>query len=71
VHSGIALVDDHDRQHAIVQPPKSGRLVIQGPSFRYFADADGTGSNSFKIAISGTSLHLNGTSSIEVDITSQ
>jgi hypothetical protein len=56
---------------SIVEAPKSGRLMIQGPSFRYFANANAAGSDSFKIAISGTSLHVNGTSSIEVDVTSQ
>ena len=56
---------------SIVEPPKSGRLVIQGPSFRYFSSADAQGSDSFKIAIFGTSLHMTGTSSIEVDVTSQ
>ncbi|MBW7971572.1 hypothetical protein [Bradyrhizobium sp. BR 10289] len=56
---------------SIVEPPKFGRLVIQGPAFRYFSNVDAQGSDSFKIAISGTSLHMNGTSSIEVDVTSQ
>ncbi|MGY4615498.1 hypothetical protein ACVWZ4_000725 [Bradyrhizobium sp. USDA 4472] len=55
----------------IVEPPKSGRLVIEGPAFRYFANADAQGSDSFKIAISGRSLRISGTSSIEVDVTSQ
>ena len=56
---------------SIVEPPKFGRLVIQGPAFRYFSSADAQGPDSFKIAISGTSLHVIGTSSIEVDVTSQ
>src|SRR4051812_19067190 len=56
---------------SVLEAPKSGRLVIQGPSFRYFANADAAGSDSFKIAISGTSLHVTGTSSIEVDVMSQ
>jgi hypothetical protein len=56
---------------SIIEPPKSGRLVIQGPAFRYFLSADAQGSDSFKITISGTSLRMTGTSSIEVDITSQ
>ena len=56
---------------SVVEPPKTGRLIIQGPAFRYFSNADSPGTDSFKIAISGTSLHVNGTSSIEVEITSQ
>ncbi|ULK95964.1 hypothetical protein [Bradyrhizobium sp. I71] len=55
----------------IIEPPKSGRLVIQGPAFRYFASADAQGTDSFKIEIAGASLHVGGTSLIEVDITSQ
>lgn len=56
---------------AVIEPPKFGRLVIQGPSFRYFSSADAQGSDSFKIEIAGTALHVGGTSLIEVDVTSQ
>lgn len=56
---------------SVVEPPKSGRLVLQGPAFRYFASTDPQAADSFKIAISGTSLHVNGTSVLEVDINSQ
>jgi hypothetical protein len=56
---------------SIVEPPKSGRLVIEGPAFRYFSNADAQGADFFKIAISGTSLHIDGTSSIEVDVTAE
>ena len=54
---------------AIVNPPKSGRLVVQGPSFRYFSDPAAQGGDHFTIAIAGTSLRVGGTSSIEVDVT--
>lgn len=56
---------------AVVDPPKSGRLVLQGPSFRYFSDSAAQGADHFKIAIKGTSLHIGGSSSIEVDVVSQ
>lgn len=56
---------------SVVRPPKSGRLVIQGPAFRYFAGAASESGDSFKITISGTSLHVNGTSTIDVDVTSR
>lgn len=56
---------------AVVEPPKSGRLVLQGPSFRYFSDPTARGADHFKIAITGTSLHIGGTSLIEVDVVSQ
>ncbi|MBR0797134.1 hypothetical protein JQ615_17215 [Bradyrhizobium jicamae] len=55
----------------IVDPPKLGRLVIEGPAFRYFADPDAEGNDHFKIAIKGTSLHIAGTSTIEVGVSSQ
>ncbi|MET4040303.1 hypothetical protein ABIC03_001988 [Bradyrhizobium sp. RT6a] len=54
----------------VVDPPKSGRLVLQGPSFRYFSAPAAQGADHFKIAITGTSLHIGGTSSIEVDVVS-
>jgi hypothetical protein len=53
---------------AIVDPPKLGRLLLQGPSFRYFSNPGAQGSDSFKLSISGTSLRLKGTSWIEVDV---
>jgi hypothetical protein len=56
---------------SVTEQPKSGRVMIQGPSFRYFSDPGSRGSDSFKLSISGSSLHVNGTSSIEVDVTSQ
>lgn len=56
---------------AVVDPPKSGRLILQGPSFRYFSDPATQGTDNFKIAIMGTSLRISGTSSIEVDVVSQ
>jgi len=55
----------------IVEEPKSGRLIIAGPSFRYLADPGLSGTDSFKLAISGTSFRINGTSSIEVDVASR
>lgn len=55
---------------SIVEPPKAGRLIVEGPSFRYFADSVGSSDN-FKIDIVGTSLHVNGASSLEVDVNRQ
>jgi hypothetical protein len=54
---------------SIVDQPKLGRVLIQGPSFRYFSNPGAQGSDSFKLSISGTSLRLKGTSLIEVDVT--
>jgi len=56
---------------SITEQPKSGRLVVQGPSFRYFSNPGAHGIDSFKLSISGTSLRINGTSAIEVEVTPQ
>jgi hypothetical protein len=56
---------------SVTEQPKSGRVLVQGPSFRYFSNPGARGTDSFKISISGTSLRVSGTSSIEVDVTSQ
>lgn len=53
---------------SIVEAPKSGRLVLSGPSFRYLADVAERGSDQFKIAVSGSSLRIDGTSTIDVDV---
>jgi hypothetical protein len=54
---------------SIVDQPKLGRLLVQGPSFRYFSNPGAQGTDSFKLSISGTSLRLKGASIIEVDVT--
>jgi hypothetical protein len=56
---------------SIIEQPKSGRLQLQGPSFRYFSNPGARGNDSFKLSISGASLHINGTSAIEVEVSSQ
>jgi hypothetical protein len=56
---------------SIIEQPKSGRVLLEGPSFRYFSTPGARGTDSFKLSIDGTSLHVNGTSAIEVEVTSQ
>jgi len=56
---------------SVTEQPKQGRLLVQGPSFRYFSNPGTRGPDSFKLSISGTSLRMSGTSSIEVEVTSQ
>lgn len=53
---------------SIVEAPKSGRLVLSGPSFRYLADAVERSTDQFKIVVSGSSLRIEGTSTIEVEV---
>jgi hypothetical protein len=45
-----------------------GRLLLEGPSFRYFSNPGAHGTDSFKLSITGSSLRQKGTSSIEVDV---
>ena len=52
---------------AVLEPPKAGLLVLQGPSFRYSAGPE-AGSDAFKISIVGTSGHLHGSSIVTVAV---
>src|SRR5947208_3661901 len=42
---------------SIVEPPKRGRVVLQGPSFRYSAGPE-AGSDSFQLVIVGSSMRM-------------
>ena len=52
---------------SVVEPPKTGRVVLQGPSFRYFAGPE-AGLDSFKLVIFGSSLRMNGTPTVSVEV---
>jgi hypothetical protein len=52
---------------AVLEPPKTGLLVVQGPSFRYSAGPE-AGPDAFKIAIVGTSGHMHGNSIVTVAV---
>lgn len=52
----------------IAKAPQSGRLVLGGPSFRYISEVTRNSSDYFEIAISGSSLGIDGTSVVEVDV---
>ena len=52
---------------SVVEPPKAGRVVLEGPSFRYFAGPE-AGSDSFRLAIVGSSMRMRGTSTVRVDV---
>jgi hypothetical protein len=54
---------------SIIDQPKVGRLLLQGPSFRHFSNPGAQGTDYFKLSIGGTSLRPRGTSLIEVDVT--
>jgi len=53
---------------SIADQPKLGRLMLEGPSFRYLSNPGAHGTDSFKLSIMGSSLRLKGVSSIEVDV---
>lgn len=52
---------------SVLEQPKAGHVTLQGPSFRYVAGSD-IGSDSFKIAIIGTSNRMHGMSILNVDV---
>jgi len=52
---------------SIVEQPKTGRIVLQGPSFRYFAGTE-AGLDSFRLVIVGSSMRMNGTSTVNVEV---
>ena len=52
---------------SVVEQPKAGRIVLQGPSFRYFAGPE-AGPDSFRLVIVGSSMRMNGTSTVNVEV---
>jgi hypothetical protein len=52
---------------SVVEAPKTGRVVLEGPSFRYFAGPE-AGSDSFRLVIVGSSMRMHGTSNVRVDV---
>jgi len=56
-------------QVSVIGAPREGRVAISGPSFRYFASPEFHGTDSFSLSITGSRQQVNGTSSIQVDVT--
>jgi hypothetical protein len=52
---------------SVLDRPKTGLVVLQGPSFRYSAGPE-AGPDSFKLVIVGSSMRMNGTSTVSVDV---
>jgi hypothetical protein len=52
---------------SVLEQPKAGQVILQGPSFRYLAGTE-AGSDTFKLAIIGTSMRIHGTSIVSVDV---
>lgn len=54
---------------AILKAPTKGKLVIVGSGFRYFADPESRGNDSFTLLIDGKNRHDLGKSTLEIAIT--
>jgi hypothetical protein len=52
---------------SVLEQPKTGQVVLQGPSFRYSAGPE-IGSDTFKLAIVGTSTRIHGSSVVTVNV---
>ena len=52
---------------SVVEQPKTRRIILQGPSVRYFAGPE-AGSDSFRLIIAGSSMRMSGTSTVNVEV---
>jgi hypothetical protein len=52
---------------SVLEQPKTGQIVLQGPSFRYSAGTE-IGVDTFKLAIVGESKRMHGSSVINVNV---
>jgi hypothetical protein len=52
---------------SVLEQPKTGQILLQGPSFRYSAGPE-IGSDTFKLAIVGTSIRIHGSSVVTVNV---
>lgn len=52
---------------SLLEQPKNGKVVVQGPSFHYYAGPE-AGLDSFKLQIVGSSMRMRGTSTLVVDV---
>jgi hypothetical protein len=52
---------------SVLEQPKTGQIVLQGPSFRYSAGTD-IGVDTFKLAIVGESKRMHGSSIVNVNV---
>jgi hypothetical protein len=55
----------------IASAPKNGKVVIVGPGFRYFADSEFQGSDSFTVTVSGKNRKSSGNSTLQIEIKSE
>jgi hypothetical protein len=55
-------------QVSIASAPKNGKAVIVGPGFRYFADPEFQGSDSFTVTVAGKNRKASGNSTLQIEI---
>jgi hypothetical protein len=53
---------------SIETQPKSGRVVLVGPGFRYYANSDAKVADSFEISVIGTRIKSHGRSTIKIEV---
>ena len=53
---------------SVLKPPTKGKIVIVGPGFRYFADSEQFGSDSFTLVVDGQNRRDRGKSTLEVSV---
>jgi hypothetical protein len=56
---------------AIASAPKNGKVVLVGPGFRYYADPEFQGSDSFTVTVTGKNRKSSGNSTLQIEIKSQ
>jgi hypothetical protein len=52
----------------VIGAPKNGKVVVVGSGFRYFADPNFHGSDSFVVAVSGKNLRTPGNSILRIEV---
>ena len=55
----------------IAEEPKSGKLALVGPGFRYYAKPDFAGTDSFTLIVVGKNRHDEGRSTVQITIFGQ
>jgi hypothetical protein len=52
----------------VLEPPKSGELVMVGPAFRYYANPNFSGTDKFSLVVVGKNVHEEGYSTVEITV---
>jgi hypothetical protein len=53
---------------SVIGAPKNGKVVVVGSGFRYFADPNFHGSDSFTVVVSGKNLRTPGNSILQIEV---